>query len=168
MGRILKPPTTNHHHVRHLSAIAQEKGAEPRVSFPDAHSRRAQGAFAQKEKKPAAHCGMNRSSRMPRSDDIQRVLRFGGRADAGMISGRFLPNRAGRARFAFVIPRAVDKRSTARNRLRRRIREWFRARPDSMAAPLDIVIVARKGAEAYSRTHLYEELERIASRLGGR
>ncbi len=108
---------------------------------------------------------MNRNRRLSLSGDIQRIIRFGMRADTEALSARFLQNRIGYARFAFVIPRLVDKRSTGRNRLRRRIREWFRTQSGVSAHPLDIVILVRKGAEAYSRTRLYGELATIASRL---
>lgn len=77
-------------------------------------------------------------------------------------------NEAGHARFAYITPRALDKRSSVRNRLRRRAREWIRQQgPELLKKPLDVAIVFKKRAAAYPRKNFYEELERIFTKIDG-
>ncbi len=71
----------------------------------------------------------------------------------------------GHGRFVFVTPRSLDKRSTVRNRLRRRAREWIR-KNIPLTKPNDTAIFFKKEAIAVSKNKFYEELAKIFTRLG--
>ena len=77
----------------------------------------------------------------------------------------YLPNSYGRSRFVFITPRTLDKRSTVRNRLRRRAREWVRKNV-FLLKPRDVVIICKKETVIASRQQFYEELAKIFTRAG--
>ncbi len=93
------------------------------------------------------------------------ALRAGRRIDAPLLRLIYRKNSALHGRFAFIIPKAVDKRSAARNRIRRRAREWVRVQPRILAAPFDIAIFFDKKAAAAPRRALKENLETVFERL---
>lgn len=68
-------------------------------------------------------------------------------------------------RLVCVIPRAVDKRAAARNRLRRRINEFIRVHGRGITPPVDMVIFCRRAAAAAARPQLYAALKELLSRL---
>jgi ribonuclease P protein component len=57
----------------------------------------------------------------------------------------FSPTTAPEARFAFVVSTAVDRRATARNRMKRLLRESVRALLPRVQSKVDAVVVAKKG-----------------------
>lgn len=70
------------------------------------------------------------------------------------------------SRFAFVVPRSVDKRAVVRNRLRRRMREFMRIRSSVLNPPQDVVITCRREAAFAEKKAFYEALEELVFRLG--
>jgi ribonuclease P protein component len=48
-----------------------------------------------------------------------------------------------------------------RNRVKRRVREWFRQTPRPPGDALDIVVIARKGAAALDQRSLAAELDAL-------
>ena len=72
------------------------------------------------------------------------------------ISGRV--SESGSSRVGLTITKKVDPRAVARNRLKRRLREFFRHIRAELIAPLDIVIVARQGAPEVTSAVLQSEL----------
>ena len=59
-------------------------------------------------------------------DDFRQLFRSGQRLGSGFFRLITRKNSIGHSRFAFITPSSLDKRSTVRNRLRRRAREWIR------------------------------------------
>lgn len=68
------------------------------------------------------------------------------------------PNGLHYLRLALVAPRSIDKRSTARNRVRRRAREWIRTHHSLLASSRDLVIVFKGEALRAPRRTFYAEL----------
>ena len=66
---------------------------------------------------------MQRLHRIGRGKDLETLLRRGRRFSSELFQASALRNDLRHDRFAFVVARAVDKRATVRNRLRRRMRE---------------------------------------------
>lgn len=103
---------------------------------------------------------MKRLHRLRSSPDIERTLRSGRRSDGIFFRLIVLPNHRGYFRLALVVPRFVNKRASVRNRLRRRAREWVRARPDILRIPADAALVFKKQSSSAPRKIFYEELAR--------
>ena len=64
-----------------------------------------------------------------------------------------------------MAPLTVDKRSTVRNKLRRRTREWVRRHINELRRPFDIAIIFKKEAAAATRENFYEELARTFKKI---
>lgn len=61
------------------------------------------------------------------------------------------------SRLGLVVSRKVGK-AHARNRVKRLVREYFRTHRRAFRAPLDIVVVAKRGAAELDATVLHQEL----------
>jgi len=88
---------------------------------------------------------------------------------------KVLGRRAGQphARLGLAVSRQVDRRAVQRNRLKRVIRESFRAHyleahPASAALAADIVVLPRRAAVAASKHDLLKQLARHWRRLDER
>lgn len=81
-----------------------------------------------------------------------------------------LPNNAGRPRLGLTVSRRIGG-AVERNRVKRVLREVFRRNRCVLAAPLDLVVVARSGIEQRSLAELSQEFVRrckdLARRLDG-
>lgn len=97
--------------------------------------------------------------------DLRQLFRKGQKFESGFFRLLRRKNFRGHGRFVFVTPRSLDKRSTVRNRLRRRAREWIR-KNISLTKPNDTAIFFKKEAITVSKNKFYEELAKIFTRLG--
>lgn len=110
-----------------------------------------------------------RSERLLASKDFARVARRGHRtasrcfvvlvAPAFRHSGDETPHR----RIGMTTSRKVGN-AVARNRIRRRIRGWFRVRRDELEDNVDIVVIARRPAAELTTDEIYRELDRLLLR----
>ena len=70
-----------------------------------------------------------------------------------------------RARLGLTVSRRVGN-AVVRNRVKRRIREWFRRVGREIAHGRDLVVIARRGAAQHDGTQSFTELSELAG--GGR
>ena len=68
-------------------------------------------------------------------------------------------------RLGIIVARRHLPRATARNRFKRAVRESFRHRQHQLPA-LDIIVLARPGANTMDNTGLFQELDRAWRKLG--
>lgn len=111
---------------------------------------------------------MKRIHRLGRGKELNLLFARGRRFHSSLfhISVRTRsPSDEAASRFVFVVPRSVDKRAVARNRLRRRAREYVRRRIEILPRASDIAITIRKGAAVVSRKEFYAELRDILARI---
>ncbi len=97
-------------------------------------------------------------NRLAGARNFTLLFRRGKKKDFGAFRVAGRRNSLSYARFAPVTPRAVDRRASVRNRLRRRAREWFRKQEDLMSAPVDIAVIFTKDAARLPRKKFYELL----------
>lgn len=86
-----------------------------------------------------------KENRLP-SPQIETVLRRGKRVSAQGVQLIFAQNNLPVSRFAFVVPKSVDKRAVGRNRVRRILRESVRLLLPTIAPGWDGVFLVRKGS----------------------
>ena len=75
-----------------------------------------------------------------------------------------LPNGREQARLGLTVSSKVGN-AVVRNRIRRQLREWFRAHIDELPKGHDVVIIARSSAATASRAELHGAFARAASQL---
>jgi ribonuclease P protein component len=93
-----------------------------------------------------------RADRLLRSSEFQRVTRCGKRAAARYFVVIAAPSEqpgAQRQRLGVTVSRRVGN-AVIRNRVKRRIREWFREAREGLGPGIDVVVIARKGASELS------------------
>ena len=102
--------------------------------------------------------------RIRKRAEFDRLFR-GGRREAGrLLTMLAAPNPFDRPRLGVCVGKKYGK-AARRNRLKRLVREAFRLRKEELP-PLDIVVVARRGAEG-TLDEIASEIVSLAGRLKG-
>jgi ribonuclease P protein component len=109
-----------------------------------------------------------RSDRLLRSREFQHVARHGRRAVVRgfvvLMAPRAAADAPGGPRLGVTVSRRVGG-AVVRNRLKRRIREWFRAEARTLPAGVDVVVIGRRAAATLSATEVAQELEDATAEL---
>lgn len=122
-------------------------------------------------------------SRMRRTEDFRRVLRYGRRAGGSMLAGHLLlsgPESAGSpeaarssagavrsgdpAKVGLIVSRAVGS-AVVRNRVKRRLRELMRRRLASLPGGCLLVLRAHPAAARARQADLAADLDLVIGRL---
>lgn len=99
--------------------------------------------------------------------EFQSVFRKGSKTENDFFRAWSATNRFKESRWAFVVPKTVDKRSVVRNRLRRRIRERVRQKTNLQAKQKDVLFFLKKSAAGLPRKQFYEELDKTLQNIFG-
>jgi ribonuclease P protein component len=104
---------------------------------------------------------------MRRANKKRAVLLFpyGKTVASPFFSVRVRVSSEFRGRLVIVVPKKIDKRAVVRNRLKRRIKEFFRQRSRLSLNSYDIVLTAKKEAVSAGAKLFYEELRRISCEI---
>jgi len=163
-------------HEAYVSAEPDPAAPGPWVSGADEDARWAAGFEASPgEGSKAARAGdavearviaptgpFTRTERIRRSSDFQSVSQKGLRRAARCFVVLAAPCSLGegRARLGLTVSRKVGN-AVVRNRVKRRIREWFRCGGRSLAAGFDLVVIARRDAASLETGQTAAELDRL-------
>lgn len=82
--------------------------------------------------------------------DVKRLLRYGRKYTAGLGRIFVAPAVAAHGRILFVVPNAAAKKSTDRNKIKRRLNEWARAGGLEFLSRADAVVLVGKEAAGLS------------------
>ncbi|MBS1877217.1 MAG: ribonuclease P protein component [Acidobacteria bacterium] len=119
------------------------------------------------EPRSAASGGFPKSSRILKSGDFRRVYDQGIRFSTRLFTAFCLdiadPGRATGPRIGFTVPRAVGK-SVQRNRIRRRMREAWRAEVCAVAPQWDVVLNPRRTVLDAPFDDLRNEVRKLVSK----
>ena len=102
---------------------------------------------------------------MRRRKEFQRILSGGTRLNAQVMTLVLRPNGVNHPRLGLAVSRRVARGAVARHRLKRQIRESFRHHAEHLAG-LDVVVIARPGAETMETRRLRNVLARAWVRAG--
>ncbi|TAN04025.1 MAG: ribonuclease P protein component [Rhodanobacteraceae bacterium] len=108
--------------------------------------------------------GLPPSARLRRAADFAALRNATGRWQGRHFALRWIASLQACPRLGMAVSRKVSKRAVMRNRIKRVIRETFRARYDRLPA-LDILVIARSSAAASDNQALREELDRAWRQL---
>lgn len=103
------------------------------------------------------------AARLRPSSAFEMVFREGSVIGGPLLAFRFRPNDTTVSRWGYAVGKKLDRRSSRRNHLRRRLR----AIAATLDAPpgLDIVILARNGAMEATYLQLEARARNLAARL---
>jgi ribonuclease P protein component len=106
--------------------------------------------------------------RLRSSSEYQQVKWAGKRARSRHFIINFTSNDLPHHRLGMVVQKRYYN-AVQRNRIKRRLREWFRLHKREVPMPgKDIVIIARAGAQQLSCNEVSRELTEVFSTRGGR
>lgn len=106
------------------------------------------------------------SARLRRRAEFDRVFKEGERISGQGLACFILPrNGEAESRLGLAVSRKAGG-AVARNRIKRRIREYFRLHRGAFARPVDLVVVAYKGAAEMSGRAVWREMSRMLAREG--
>jgi len=106
---------------------------------------------------------LSKEDRIRRSSEYRIVMKQGVRCRTSHFLIRMLRNSLGRPRLGVAASKKVGI-ACARNRIKRRLREYFRLNRAKLPADMDIVFVALEGAPALDTHQLWGELDRFFAR----
>jgi ribonuclease P protein component len=106
------------------------------------------------------------TDRLRRSVEFQQVVKRGRRAAGSafvvVVAERAaIQNEWSGSRLGITVSRKVGT-AVVRNRVKRRIREWFRMRRESLGMGLDWVVIGRAAAAGIDQEAAEEELSRLS------
>lgn len=103
---------------------------------------------------------LRRSDRLRSPRDYARLRRAGRRRAGAHFVAVVAPGRTGQTRLGLAVGRRVGG-AVERNRVKRRVREWFRRSRCTLPAGVDLVIIARTGAADLPGPAVARELGRL-------
>lgn len=109
--------------------------------------------------------GLPRSARLLTRREFERVSRGAPSASTAhfkVVRGR---GPGGGARLGLIVPGKVGG-AVERNRVKRLVREWFRRARPGLPRELDLLVIARPGADRLELAALAGELEAALRRAG--
>jgi ribonuclease P protein component len=105
---------------------------------------------------------LRRTARLRDPRDFQRVNRTGVRRASAHFVAVIAPSRADEApKLGLAVSRRVGN-AVARNRVKRRVREWFRRARAGLPPATDWVVIARAGAAELDGRAVAAELAELA------
>ncbi len=102
--------------------------------------------------------GLTKEDKIRRSSAYTRILRDGVRLRTRHFHIRMLKNQLGKPRLGLVVGRKAGK-ACERNRIKRRLREYFRLNRDKIPQQTDTVFIALRGAADLDFHQLARELD---------
>ena len=107
---------------------------------------------------------LRRADRLRSSKDYHRLKQFGTRETGPnfvvQTTAGFDPSRSS---LGLVVSRRVGN-AVRRNRVKRRVREWFRRNRALFSGSEDVVVIARTGAAELDAASVARELTRLVTR----
>ena len=107
-----------------------------------------------------------RPYRLTKKAEIERVFKRGRSFFTGILGVKAAQNDRTLSRFAVIVSTKVARKATARNHLKRQLREILRLMRADVASGYDIVVLARDGIKKSSREELWRAVETAFRKLG--
>ncbi|MCX5917713.1 MAG: ribonuclease P protein component [Deltaproteobacteria bacterium] len=99
-----------------------------------------------------------KEERIRKRADFQRIFRVGAKIQTPHFRVSICPNGLSHSRLGVTVGRKIGS-AVQRNRIKRRVREFFRLNKDSLPGSSDLVVTAREGAVNLNFWQVSEELK---------
>jgi ribonuclease P protein component len=109
--------------------------------------------------------GFTRRQRLVSGDQLRAVTSRGRRQRTEYLDISWVANDAGHPRLGLIVPK-FQSTAVARNRLRRRLREWWRRRGQFRVGAVDVVLRAKPAAYRARFPELGQALDAWTERVG--
>src|SRR5262249_52439892 len=168
----------------HLSAAPDPTQADARLSRADADPwgpRRAEPSAREGAQAGGRHHSFEvapmpgPTGRFGPADRLRRAAEFRTVGEEGrraanpcfvvLVRQRETRSRSGRVRLGITVSRKVGH-AVVRNRVKRRVREWFRSARGAMRPGIDLLVIARRGAAGRDARELDAALCELARTVG--
>ena len=103
--------------------------------------------------------------RLRKSWEYQQVWKMGCKRHTPHFILLIAETRTGVSRLGLTVSRKVGN-AVQRNRVKRLLREYFRTENHRFRQPIDLSVVAKKGAAELTTRQLAAELDRVLSKTG--
>ncbi|MBI5077615.1 ribonuclease P protein component [Candidatus Falkowbacteria bacterium] len=86
-------------------------------------------------------------------------------AAGGIFVVKTIKNNLTFCRFGFVVPNTIDKRATARNRIKRQLREIVRTKMKEFRPGFDVLVIVKTAIKGKGRPQIEDELLKLFNGL---
>jgi len=98
--------------------------------------------------------------------DFERVAKIGQPFFASEFGFKIVKNNMEKNRYGIVVPVAIDKRATARNQIRRRIKEIARLQDKNLKQGFDLMFLVRESVKDLKYKEMEEKLIGLFRKAG--
>lgn len=104
--------------------------------------------------------------RLKKNKDFELTFKKGEALDGRFLFLKLRINNLEISRFGFVIGKKVSKKSTVRNKIKRRLRESIKKRLDDIKPGFDVIIVAKEEIVDKDYHDIGMEVEKLLKKAG--
>ena len=104
---------------------------------------------------------MPKGNRLNKKKDIEKVFQRGEKTNEEFLVLRWRPNNLDKSRFTFVVSKKVAKKAPVRNKIKRRLRAGIKKQLYAIKPGVDVLIIAKPGAEKEDSQRINGVLNRI-------
>lgn len=104
-----------------------------------------------------AFFSFDKKSRILKRDDFLRIGQKGRRLRTKYFTVLYIENDIGNKRCGLTVSKKIGN-AVIRNRVKRRLREFFRLNRDNLKSSTDYIFIARKGSSQIKYSELSDEL----------
>lgn len=102
--------------------------------------------------------------RLQKGKDFELVFKEGKNIDSEFLFLKSRKNNLKISRFGFAVGKKISKKSTARNRIKRRLSETIRMKLGKVKQGFDVVIIAKSGIVNKNYLRIDEVVEKMLRR----
>jgi len=104
-------------------------------------------------------------NRLKKKKDFDEVFKKGKGIEGFFLFLKIKNNDLKESRFGFVVSQKVSKKAVVRNKIKRRLREVVASKKNFIKQGLDVVVLAKKGAERKNFLETAEELLSLLKKI---
>lgn len=104
-------------------------------------------------------------NRLKKKKDFDEVFKKGKGIEGFFLFLKIKNNDLEESRFGFIVSQKVSKKAVIRNKIKRRLRETIASKKNFIKQGLDVVVLAKKGAERKNFLETKEELVGLLKKI---